>query len=144
MAARLDPSFADPKYNKMSPASIASVSEEFSEDDLQKLKSNPDHPKHLSMSMIGMITLEKASPFKLSERQKSSLAAFMQDRWPKKGDGSEIVRDDVELFESFFSSSSVSVNMAFGFMTVMGAWSAAIRVKLSKLLIKRPSDIGKL
>lgn len=128
------------KMQKMSSSS-QSVSEQFDESDLNALKQNPDQPKHRSMKMIGEITLDKVSAFKLSERQKSSLADFMSEPWPKKGDVPQATfNDPMKLFETLFLSKPVSVEKAFGFMTVMGAWSAAIRVKLSKLLAERPDD----
>jgi hypothetical protein len=94
------------------------------------------------MIMIGEITLDKVSPFKLSERQKSALADFMSEPWPEEGDVATVTCNDLmKEFESSFLLKPVSVDMACGFMTIIGAWSGSVQVKLSKLLSKRTSNV---
>jgi hypothetical protein len=94
---------------------------------------------------ISLITLQEVSPFKVSFEQTTSLDAFIKVPSPKKGTVSYAFRDrDKENFASEFLSEPVYIGMAEGLLQVIGTWSAAVKVKLSEVLLQGAGKINSL
>lgn len=106
---------------------------------------NPYAWEKLSMTRINLITLQEVSPFKVSAEQTTSLDAFIKVPWPTKGTIAYAFRDgDKEDFVSVFLSEPVNIGMAEGLMKVMGTWSAAVKFKLSEVLLQGAGKINSL